>query len=160
MKSAVHETVTRLSVLIKHDMQAKSIYPCLWFNNNAREAASFYLTVFSDAAILSENPMVVLFRLNGTTFMGLNGGPQYTHSPAVSFVIECDTQAEIDHYWTQLGINGHYDRCGWLTDQFGISWQVIPTVLSSLMADPERRPRVVEAFLQMQKFDIDTLLSA
>lgn len=80
-------------------MKAKQIYPCLWFNNNAKQAAEFYCSVFHDAKIVDENPFVVIFEANGTRFMGLNGGPQYVHSPAVSFVVECDTQQQIDYYW-------------------------------------------------------------
>lgn len=101
--------------------------------------------------------MVVMFELQGTLFMGLNGGPQYRHSPAVSFVIECANQQEIDYYWAQLGAGGRYDRCGWLADKFGISWQVVPAVLKELMANPHKREAVTQAFLQMGKFDIATL---
>jgi predicted 3-demethylubiquinone-9 3-methyltransferase (glyoxalase superfamily) len=141
-------------------MESKQIYPCLWFKDNAKQAADFYCTVFADAKIIDANPMVVIFELNKTKFMGLNGGPIYTHSPAVSFVIECETQQEIDHYWDRLGENGRYDMCGWLTDQFGISWQIVPTVLSKLMGNPDKRQKVMDAFLKMQKFDIETLLNA
>ncbi len=140
-------------------MKTKPIYPCLWFNNNAKKAADFYSNVFENSKIIQENPMVVIFELNGTKFMGLNGGPKYTHSPATSFVIECDTQKEIDHYWEQLGKNGRYDMCGWLTDQFGISWQIVPTILPTLMANPNKNQKVIEAFMKMQKFDIETLLN-
>ncbi len=92
--------------------------------------------------------------------MGLNGGDKYKHSPATSFVIECGTQEQIDHYWEKLGAGGRYDMCGWLADQFGISWQIVPSILGSLMADSEKSPRVIQAFLQMQKFDIQQLLKA
>jgi len=141
-------------------MSTKPIYTCLWFNHNAKQAAEFYCSVFKQSAILDENPMVVIFELNHTKFMGLNGGDKYVHSPAVSFVIECETQEEIDHYWEKLGANGRYDYCGWLTDQFGISWQVVPTVLAQLMAQPDKRDKVVQAFMRMQKFEIDVLLNA
>jgi len=141
-------------------METKQIYPCLWFDNNAKQAANFYCSIFKEAKIINENPMVVIFEINGTRFMGLNGGPKYAHSPAVSFVIDCETQKEIDHYWDRLGENGKHDMCGWLTDQFGISWQVVPTILSKLMADPNKRQKVTEAFMKMQKFDIDALLNA
>lgn len=136
------------------------IYSCLWFSDNAKQAADFYCSVFRDAKILDENPMVVIFEINGTKFMGLNGGEKYKHSPAVSFVIECETQKEIDYYWDNLGKNGRYDMCGWLTDQFGISWQVVPAVLPKLMANPDKRQRVTEVILRTQKFDIETLLNA
>jgi len=141
-------------------MESKMIYSCLWFNQNAKQAADFYCSVFNNSKIIDENPMVVIFEINGTKFMGLNGGEKYTHSPAVSFVIECDTQKEIDHYWENLGKNGRYDMCGWLTDQFGVSWQIIPAVLPKLMANPDKRQKVTEAFLKMKKFDIQTLLDA
>ena len=92
--------------------------------------------------------------------MALNGGPQYMFSPANSYVITCDTQEEIDHYWSQLGDGGKYNRCGWLDDRYGVSWQIVPTVLGTLMSDRERAPRVIQAFLQMTKFDIQKLLDA
>jgi predicted 3-demethylubiquinone-9 3-methyltransferase (glyoxalase superfamily) len=92
--------------------------------------------------------------------MGLNGGPKYKFSPANSYVIECETQAEIDHYWNKLGQGGVYNQCGWLDDKFGVSWQVVPRILHELMADNEKSPRVVQAFMQMQKFDLETLLNA
>lgn len=139
---------------------AKQLYPCLWFDGQASAAAEFYCSIFKDSRITSENPMVVTLELNGTKFMGLNGGPKYKFTPATSFVIECETQEEIDHYWEKLGSDGRYDQCGWLTDKFGVSWQVVPAVLGQLMADPERAPRVVEAFMKMSKFDIRTLLEA
>lgn len=136
------------------------IYPCLWFNGQAKEAADFYCSIFDDATITSENPMVTIFNLRGTKFMALNGGPAYKFTPATSFVIECETQAEIDHYWEKLGADGRYDKCGWLADKFGVSWQIVPTVLGKLMADPERAPRVIEAFMKMTKFDIAQLENA
>jgi predicted 3-demethylubiquinone-9 3-methyltransferase (glyoxalase superfamily) len=274
------------------------MYPCLWFESGAKEAADFYCSVFKDARILSESPIVATFELSGTKFMALNGGPMYRVNPAVSyfvycgsdteidriyaalaeggqvlmaldtydwaekyawltdrygvswqldrddinstqkivpsflfanekmalvkramthyagifkssrilleapypesadvpdgmllfaqfklndfifnamsstyphefdfthgnsFVIECETQDEIDHYWNRLGEGGEFSMCGWLADKYGISWQVIPAVLAELMADPEKGPRVVQAFLKMQKFDIEALLKA
>jgi predicted 3-demethylubiquinone-9 3-methyltransferase (glyoxalase superfamily) len=104
--------------------------------------------------------MVVTFELKGNKFMGLNGGPKYKFTPATSFVIECDSQTEIDYYWEKLGEGGKYDRCGWLDDKFGISWQIVPAILGKLMSDPERAPRVVEAFMKMTKFDIQQLENA
>ena len=92
--------------------------------------------------------------------MALNGGPKYQFSPAISFVIECETQAEIDDYWEKLGAGGKYDQCGWLTDKFGMSWQIVPTILGKLMSDPQRAPRVMEAFMKMTKFDIQQLENA
>ena len=90
--------------------------------------------------------------------MCLNGGPHYKATPATSFVIECETQQEIDHYWEKLGEGGKFDKCGWLVDKFGFSWQVVPAILNQLMADPDKASKVVAAFLKMSKFDIQTLL--
>lgn len=104
--------------------------------------------------------MVVNFELNGKKFMGLNGGPHYKFSPATSFVIDCETQQEIDFYWEKLGEGGAYNQCGWLDDKFGVSWQIVPTILGKLMNDPEKAPRVVQAFMQMKKFDIEKLINA
>ncbi len=136
------------------------IHPCLWFDGNAKEAATFYCTVFKDSKIISENPMVVMFELNGSLFMGLNGGPHFTFNESVSFVISCETQEEIDHYWASLTKGGQESQCGWLKDQFGVSWQVVPSILGKLMSDPERAPRVVNAFMSMKKFDIAALENA
>lgn len=136
------------------------IYPCLWFDGQAKEAATFYCSIFSNSKITDENPMVVRWEVNGQQFMGLNGGPLYQFSPANSYVIECDTQEEIDHYWLKLGEGGSHNQCGWLDDKFGVSWQVVPKILGELMADPERAPRVTAAFMQMKKFDIEKLRNA
>jgi predicted 3-demethylubiquinone-9 3-methyltransferase (glyoxalase superfamily) len=136
------------------------LYPCLWFDGKAKEAAVYYCSIFKNSKITAENPIVVNFELNGHRFMGLNGGPKFKFSPATSFVIECETQEEIDYYWEKLGEGGRYDQCGWLDDKFGVSWQVVPTVLHKLMADPNKAPRVVEAFMKMSKFDIQSLLDA
>ena len=139
---------------------AQLLYPCLWFDGQAKAAAAYYCSVFPNSEITSENPMVVRFELNGFPFMGLNGGPQYEFSPANSYVLECDTQEEIDYYWEKLGVGGVYNQCGWLNDQFGVSWQIVPAVLAQLMADPEKAPRVIAAFMQMTKFDIEKLQTA
>ena len=104
--------------------------------------------------------MVVNFEINGFKFMALNGGPHYKFSPATSFVIECETKEEIDYYWEKLGEGGIYNQCGWLYDKFRISWQIVPTILNKLMADPEKSQRVVDAFMKMTKFDIETLMNA
>ncbi len=136
------------------------IYPCLWFDGQAKAAAEFYCAVFKNSKILSENQMVVTFELNGFKFMGLNGGPMYKFTPANSYVIECDTQSEIDHYWEKLGEGGVYSKCGWLDDKFGVSWQIVPSILGKLMSDPQKSQRVVNAFMKMSKFDIETLVNA
>lgn len=136
------------------------IYSCLWFDGQAKEASQYYCSIFKNSKIISENPIVVIFEINDTKFMALNGGPQYKFSPANSYVITCDTQVEIDHYWEKLGDGGTYSKCGWLDDKFGVSWQIVPTVLGELMSNPEKSQKVVEAFMQMTKFDIATLLNA
>jgi predicted 3-demethylubiquinone-9 3-methyltransferase (glyoxalase superfamily) len=136
------------------------MYPCLWFDGQAKAAADYYCTIFKNSKILAENQIVVQFELNGNKFMGLNGGPKYKFTPATSFVIECETQEEIDHYWDKLGEGGRHDQCGWLDDKFGVSWQIVPAVLHKLMTDPEKAPRVIQAYMQMSKFDITTLMEA
>ncbi len=136
----------------------KPVYPCLWFDGQAHEAAAFYCSVFPDSHILSENAMVTTFSLKGQQFMALNGGPHFQFNEAVSFVIDCETQAEIDHYWERLTADGGSEgRCGWLKDKFGVSWQVVPAILPKLLSNPEKAQQVVEAFMQMNKFDIATL---
>ena len=139
---------------------ANKIYPCLWFDGQAKAAADFYCSIFPNSKITSQNPMVTNWELNGKKFMGLNGGPMYKFSPATSFVIECENQEEIDYYREKLGKGGIYNKCGWLDDQFGISWQVVPAILNNLMSDPEKSERVVAAFLQMEKFEIEKLVNA
>lgn len=136
------------------------IYPCLWFNGQAKEAAGFYCEIFKNSTITTDSPMVVTFELNGRKFMGLNGGPDFKFNEAVSFVIDCETQEEIDYYWNKLSDGGKEGNCGWLKDKFGVSWQVVPTVLPQLINDPEKAPRVVQVFMKMKKFDIQKLLEA
>lgn len=139
----------------------KQIYPCLWFDGKAQEAAKFYCSVFPNSAITADNQMVVTFDLNGIRFIGLNGGPQFVFNEAVSFVIECQDQAEIDHYWSKLTADGGQEgSCGWLKDKFGLSWQVVPAILPELLSDPERAPRVLQAYMKMKKFEIDGLMKA
>ena len=132
-------------------------YPCLWFNGQAKEAAEHYCSVFKNSRLLSENPFAVVFELNGSKFMNLNGGPEYKFTPANSYIISCQTQSEIDYYWDKLGKEGEYGKCGWLTDKFGVSWQIVPEILGQLMSNPEKAPKVMYAFMQMSKFNIETL---
>jgi predicted 3-demethylubiquinone-9 3-methyltransferase (glyoxalase superfamily) len=139
---------------------ANQIYPCLWFDGQAKAAAEHYCSIFKNSKITFENSFIVNFELNGTKFMGLDGGPMYKLSPANSYVIECETQDEIDHYWEKLGEGGIYNKCGWLDDKFGVTWQIVPRILGALMADPEKAPRVMEAFMKMTKFEIQPLLHA
>jgi len=136
------------------------IYTCLWFDGNAKEAAEFYCSIFKNSTISSDTPMVVRFNLNGKEFMGLNGGPKFKFNESISFVINCDTQQEIDYYWNELSKDGQEDMCGWVKDKFGLSWQIVPSILEKLMTNPEKAPQVMQAFLKMKKFDIQKLMEA
>ncbi len=137
------------------------IYPCLWFDNQAQEAAKFYCSVFKDSKITDDNQMVVIFELNGEKFMGLNGGPQFKFNEAVSFVVNCETQEEIDHYWKGLTADGGSEgNCGWLKDKFGVSWQIVPAILPKLLGNREKAPKVIAAYMKMKKFNIRELENA
>ena len=135
----------------------KPSYPCLWFDGQAQEAAAFYCSIFEQARIVSSNPMVVIFELNGMRYMGLNGGPHFTFNESISFVVECETQEEIDHYWYRLSEGGQESMCGWLKDKYGVSWQIVPSILASLIADPTKSAKVLATFSQTRKFQIDQL---
>jgi predicted 3-demethylubiquinone-9 3-methyltransferase (glyoxalase superfamily) len=136
-------------------------YPCLWFDGQARAAADFYCTIFPSSKIINDSGMVVNFELNGQSFMGLNGGNNFKFNEAVSFVIPCKDQGEIDHYWYKLIADGGKEgNCGWCKDKFGLSWQVVPTKLGELMSNPVNGKRVVQAFMKMRKFDIEALENA
>ena len=130
---------------------------CLWFDGQAKEAATFYCVTFKNAKITAETPMVVTFELNGRKFMGLNGGPHFKFNEAMSLVVECHTQEEIDYYWNKLSEGGEEGRCGWLKDRFGVSWQIVPAVLGQLMSDPGKAERVTANLLQMKKLEIEKL---
>lgn len=136
------------------------IYPCLMFNNQAQEAAEYYCSIFRDSEITETSPMVVVFKLDGHKFMALNGGPQFKFNEAVSMVVNCDTQEEIDYYWNKLTQGGEESMCGWLKDKYGVYWQIVPTILGELMRDPERSSRVIQAFNQMRKFNIEEIMNA
>ncbi len=136
------------------------IYPCLWFDGQAKQAAEFYCSIFKDSKITVDTPMVVMFEINGLKYMGLNGGPHFKFNEAFSLIVNCDTQEEIDYYWTKLTEGGQESNCGWLKDKFGLSWQIVPTILSKLMTDPAKSARVMGAFMKMKKFDIETLVNA
>lgn len=149
----------------------QKITPCLWFDDQAEEAATFYTSLFKDSEIgrISRYgpdgmrpegmAMTVTFRLAGQEFMALNGGPQFTFSPAISLFVNCETQEEVDELWEKLSDGGAEGQCGWLEDRYGISWQIVPTALGEMMAagDPEQVGRVTQALLQMGKLDIETL---
>ncbi|MFT3701976.1 MAG: VOC family protein [Agriterribacter sp.] len=139
---------------------SKPIYPCLWFNGQAKEAATFYCSVFKNSKITTDTPMVVMFELNGSTFMGLNGGPHFKFNEAVSFVVNCDTQDEIDYYWNKLTEGGEESMCGWLKDKYGLSWQIIPSNLGKIMSDPTKAERVMKVIMGMRKLDMEKLLNA
>jgi predicted 3-demethylubiquinone-9 3-methyltransferase (glyoxalase superfamily) len=156
------------------------IAPCLWFDHEAEEAARFYTAVFGNSRIVAitrygeagheihgrraGSVMTVVFELDGQRFTALNGGPVFTFNEAISLQVDCATQAEVDHYWQVLSAGGdeRAQQCGWLKDRFGVSWQIVPTVLPELLADPDpaRSQRVFQAMLQMKKLDIGQLMRA
>jgi predicted 3-demethylubiquinone-9 3-methyltransferase (glyoxalase superfamily) len=145
---------------------APRITPFLWFDGNAEEAADFYLSVFKNARRLGDlksddvpnvpkgKPLTVTFELDGQRFTALNGGPHFKFNEAVSFVVRCDSQAEIDHYWSKLTADGGSEsQCGWLKDKFGLSWQIVPAQLASLL----KNPKAMQALMKMKKLDIAEL---
>ncbi|MBI1769960.1 MAG: VOC family protein [Bacteroidetes bacterium] len=137
------------------------IYPCLWFDGQAQAAAKFYCSIFKNSKITADNQMVVTFELNGKQFMGLNAGPQFKFNEAISFVVNCDTQEEIDFYWEKLTADGGSESmCGWLKDQFGVSWQIVPTILPTLLSNPGKAQNVMQAYMKMKKFNIKALQEA
>jgi predicted 3-demethylubiquinone-9 3-methyltransferase (glyoxalase superfamily) len=154
------------------------ITPFLWFDDQAEEAANFYVSIFKNSKIgtvarygeagaeVSGRPkstvMTVTFQLNGQEFMALNGGPQFTFSPAISFMVNCETQEEVDELWDKLSAGGSQEQCGWLKDQYGVSWQIVPTALGELMQDQDaaKAERVMKAMLHMKKLDINALKQA
>lgn len=134
---------------------------CLWFDGQAKAAAEFYCSVFKNSKITQATPMVVSFEINGNQFMGLNGGPQFKFNEAISFVVSCETQEEIDYHWESLiADGGNESMCGWLKDKFGVSWQIVPVNLGKLMSDPERGARAMQALLKMKKLDLKKLTEA
>jgi predicted 3-demethylubiquinone-9 3-methyltransferase (glyoxalase superfamily) len=149
----------------------QKITPCLWFDTEAEEAATFYTSVFDNSKILNVSRygeagprpagmvMTVNFELDGQEFIALNGGPEFKFTEAVSFQVNCETQDEVDEFWATLSEGGEEGPCGWLKDKFGLSWQIIPTALPELIDDPdhERSQRVMKAMLEMGKIDIAAL---
>jgi len=152
----------------------QKITPFLWFDGNAEEAANFYISIFKNSKMgkISRygdagpgpkgSAMSVTFQIEGQEFFALNGGPQFKFTPAISFFVNCETQQEVDDLWEKLSAGGRTDRCGWLQDKFGLSWQIIPTVLGQLLGDkdPQRAKRAMQAMLQMTKIDIKKLQQA
>ena len=152
----------------------QKITPFLWFDSQAEEAANYYVSVFRNSRIRRTarygdagpgpkgSVMTVEFELDGNEFVALNGGPHYKITPAVSFVVNCKDQADVDYYWDKLTAGGLPVQCGWLTDKFGVSWQVVPTRLSELLVDPDKAKaqRVMSAMMKMIKLDVPTLEQA
>jgi len=152
----------------------QKITPFLWFDGRAEEAVNFYTAIFPNSKIVrmmrygeagpgpKGSVMSATFELQGQEFIALNGGPMFTFSPAISFFVHCETQEEVDKFWEKLAEGGEKQRCGWLRDKFGVSWQVLPTVLGQLLQDKdaEKSKRVMNAMLQMEKLDIAGLKRA
>lgn len=137
------------------------IYPCLWFDGNAKAAAEFYCSVFENSKIMDDTPMVVTFEVNGYKVMGLNGGPMFKFNEAVSFVVNCKNQQEIDYYWERLTADGGEESmCGWLKDKFGLSWQIVPDNIGKLIGNSEKGQRAMAALMKMRKLDIAALENA
>lgn len=157
---------------------AQKITPCLWFDTQAEEAANFYVSIFRNSRLArisrygkegfeihGKKPgsvMTVEFEIEGQTIVALNGGPHFKFNEAISFQVHCETQEEVDYFWNRLTKDGEEGPCGWLKDKYGLSWQIVPTVLPKMLedADSEKAQRVTKAFLQMKKFDIEELKRA
>jgi predicted 3-demethylubiquinone-9 3-methyltransferase (glyoxalase superfamily) len=146
----------------------QKISPFLWFENQAEEAAKFYVSIFKDSTIVSLMPgpsgtvMGVEFQLEGQRFKALNGGPQFKFTPAISLFVDCETQQEVDELWEKLSAGGKQGRCGWLEDKYGLSWQIIPKALGELLGAKDRAKagKAMQAMLQMDKIDIEALKRA
>ncbi len=152
----------------------QKITPCLWFDFNAEEAVAHYLSIFKNSRIVSKTRygktgpgpkgavMTVLFEIDGQEFLALNGGPQFKFTPALSLIVNCDDQSEVDALWEKLSAGGEPGQCGWLTDKFGVSWQIVPRALPAflLSGDAERVDRLMRAAMTMKKLDIDRLQQA
>jgi predicted 3-demethylubiquinone-9 3-methyltransferase (glyoxalase superfamily) len=152
----------------------QKITPFLWFNDNLEEAMNFYVSIFKNSKIVSVNRsgeagpgakgmvMGATFELDGQRFLALNGGPHFTFTPAISMFVNCETQDEIDELWEKLSADGEKSRCGWLKDKFGLSWQIVPSVLGDMLQDknPQKAKNTMQAMLQMGKLDIEKLRQA
>ncbi|AFM25875.1 VOC family protein [Desulfomonile tiedjei] len=156
----------------------QKIIPFLWFDDNAEDAVNFYVSIFKNSKIVSVarygeagakvsgqpegTVMTIVFQLEGQEFMALNGGPVFTFSPAISLLVNCETQEEVDDLWEKLSQGGEIIECGWLKDKYGVSWQIVPTALNEMLQDKdtEKSERVMSAMLQMKKIDIDELRQA
>ena len=152
----------------------QKITPFLWFDDQAEEAANFYTSIFKNSKVGSisrygegtpgekDKVMTATFEIEGQEFTALNGGPEFSFTPAISFFVHCETQAEVDDYWEKLSAGGEKSQCGWLKDKFGVSWQIVPNILMELMSDPdpEKAGRVTRTMLKMTKIDIAALKRA
>jgi predicted 3-demethylubiquinone-9 3-methyltransferase (glyoxalase superfamily) len=152
----------------------QTITPCLWFDDQAEEAARFYTSIFKNSKIgevthygegaprPKGSVLTVRFHLDGQEFLALNGGPDFKFTEAVSFIVNCETQEDVDRMWEQLSAGGEKVQCGWLKDKYGMSWQIVPTVLAKMMSDPDpaRAARVMQAVMRMKKLDIKELEEA
>ena len=146
----------------------KKITPFLWFDDQAEEAMNFYVSIFKNSKILSVSPgpngkaFTVSFELDGQEITALNGGPEFKFTEAISFFVNCETQAEVDELWEKLLAGGEESQCGWLKDKYGLSWQIVPTALGRLLGDPDptKAQRVMQAMLKMRKIDIKMLQQA
>jgi predicted 3-demethylubiquinone-9 3-methyltransferase (glyoxalase superfamily) len=152
----------------------RKITPFLWFDGKAEEAANFYVSIFKDSKVVGvthcgdvgpgtkASVMSATFQLEGQEFIALNGGPQFKFTEAISLFVNCETQEEVDELWEKLAAGGEKQRCGWLKDKFGLSWQIIPSILGALLhdKDPKKSKRVMDAMLQMDKIDIARLREA
>ena len=149
----------------------QKITPCLWFDGKAEEAMNFYLAMFENAKVTNVvrwgdtgpgpkgSVLTCAFELDGQEFTALNGGPMYQFTPAISLVVKCESQAEVDGYWSKLSEGGQPQQCGWITDKFGVSWQIVPAALQRLLGDPDpgRAQRAMKAMLKMKKIEIEEL---
>jgi predicted 3-demethylubiquinone-9 3-methyltransferase (glyoxalase superfamily) len=156
----------------------QTIFPCLWYDKKAEEAARFYTSIFPNSKITTINyyseasaaaanmpvgaVLTAYFELNGQPFLALNGGPVFTFSPAISLVVTCDTQEEIDHFWTSLSTGGQEGVCGWLTDKYGVSWQIVPAALGEMMSTgtPDQINRLMQAVIGMKKLNVEEIRKA
>ena len=140
----------------------QKISPCLWFDNQAEEAAQFYTSIFNNSKIVQRSALIVVFELEGRSFMALNGGPVFQFTPAISLMVNCATQEEVDRIWEKLSADKAAEQCGWLKDKYGVSWQIVPEGLGKMMQDkdPKKVERMTKALLQMKKLDLNALKRA
>lgn len=134
-------------------------YPCIWLKGNIKPIAEFYCSIFEGARILSENPFVITLKILDQKLMLMNGAEHCHPNESFSLVITCKDQHEIDYYWAKLSLNGEEGKCGWLKDQYGVSWQVVPSILGELMKNQDKAPKALYALMQMRKIDLKKLIT-